>query len=164
MENWDILDEFGNPTGRLVERGKPMRQDEYHLVVHVWIVNPQNKFFISKRALVKPFGGKWETTGGSTIAGETSLQASLCETKEELGIDLNPDDCKLFIRIKRQTDFPYFVNAWLCKYDGGLSTLRPDPSEVSEARWADKGEIVDMINHGTFMKVFPYLDKLFETI
>lgn len=37
MEFWDILDRNGNKTGKTVERGKPMRQDEYHLVVQVWI-------------------------------------------------------------------------------------------------------------------------------
>jgi 8-oxo-dGTP diphosphatase len=83
IEFWDILDENGNSTGRLVERGKPMRQNEYHLVVHVWIVNRQNQFLISKRALSKiPFGSMWETTGGSAITGETSLQAALRETKK----------------------------------------------------------------------------------
>ncbi len=163
-ELWDILDEFGNPTGRLVERGKSMQHDEYHLVVHVWILNPQNKFLIAKRALAKPFGGMWETTGGSAIAGETSLQAALRETKEELGIDLDAQNCRLFTRVKRQTDFPDFADAWLCKYDGGFSTLHPDPSEVNEVRHAGKDEIKSMIKQGTFMNVFPYLGKLFESI
>ena len=40
MEYWDIYDRSGNKTGRTVERGMPMAQDEYHLVVHVWVVTP----------------------------------------------------------------------------------------------------------------------------
>ena len=38
-ELWDILDENGNKTGRLHERGKPMNKGEYHLEVSVWIEN-----------------------------------------------------------------------------------------------------------------------------
>lgn len=34
-ELWDILDENGNKTGRLRERGTPMRKGEYHLVIQV---------------------------------------------------------------------------------------------------------------------------------
>ena len=164
MELWDILDENGKPTGRLVERGKPMQQDEYHLVVHVWLTNPRGKFLITKRADAKPFAGMWETTGGSAIAGETSLQAALRETKEELGIDLNAANCKLFTREKRQTDFPNFVDAWLCTVDDELPELNPDPLEVSQIRWAEREEIKNMINHGTFLNVFPYLDKLFVSV
>jgi 8-oxo-dGTP diphosphatase len=166
MELWDILDENGNSTGRLVERGKPMRNDEYHLVVHVWIVNSKKQFLISKRAPSKvPFGGMWETTGGSAITGETSLEAALRETKEELGIDLEPTDCKFFTRTKRQyNDFPDFVDAWLCKFDKDLTALKPDPAEVSETKWAERNEIREMIEQGIFMNVFPYLDEFFEKI
>ncbi len=165
MELWDILDENGNPTGRLIERGKPMLQNEFHLVVHIWIVSRDNTFLIAKRAETKPFGGMWETTGGSAIAGETSLRAAVRETKEELGIDLNADGCKFITRIKRQhSDFPDFVDAWLCKYDSELSTLHSDPSEVSETRWAEKEEIKNMINNGTFMNVFPYFESLIRKI
>ncbi|WP_259472748.1 hypothetical protein [Clostridium estertheticum] len=37
MELWDILDANGEKTGKTVERRRPMGQDEYHLVVNVWI-------------------------------------------------------------------------------------------------------------------------------
>ena len=33
MELWDILDENGNPKGYTHERGKPVRDGDYHLVV-----------------------------------------------------------------------------------------------------------------------------------
>ena len=39
-EFWDIYDKNRKPTGRTVERGKPMRQDEYHIVVNVWNWDP----------------------------------------------------------------------------------------------------------------------------
>jgi hypothetical protein len=43
-EFWDILEENGNATGRLHERGKPMRDGEYHLEVSVWIENENGEY------------------------------------------------------------------------------------------------------------------------
>lgn len=37
MERWDILDGNGNKTGKTIQRGKAMGQDEYHLVVNLRI-------------------------------------------------------------------------------------------------------------------------------
>jgi hypothetical protein len=35
-ELWDIVDEYGNKTGRLHERGTPMKNGEYHLArIHI---------------------------------------------------------------------------------------------------------------------------------
>jgi len=34
-ELWDLYDEYGNKTGKLHERGTPLRAGEYHLVVHI---------------------------------------------------------------------------------------------------------------------------------
>ena len=53
MELWDILDGNGNKTGKTVERGKTMRQDEYHLSVHIWIKNSNGEFLITKRTANK---------------------------------------------------------------------------------------------------------------
>jgi isopentenyldiphosphate isomerase len=78
---------------------------------------------------------------------------------------LEPAGCKFFTRVKRQySDFPDFVDAWLCKFNEKLTALKPDPAEVSETRWAEKNEIREMIAQGIFMNVFPYLDEFFEKI
>jgi 8-oxo-dGTP pyrophosphatase MutT (NUDIX family) len=82
-ELWDVLDEKRNKTGRLHERGKPMKVGDCHLIVQIWIMNGKGEFIIQKRP-----GGKWETVGGCAVTGEDSLSAALRETKEELGIDL----------------------------------------------------------------------------
>lgn len=114
MELWDVLDENGNKTGRTVERGQPMAQNEYHLVVHVWVVNSKGEFLISKRSPDKSFPNMWESAGGSAIAGEDSLTAAIRETREELGIVLDPQNSKLFRQYQRHhCDFPDFVDVWL---------------------------------------------------
>ena len=60
-EMWDIVDQNGNKTGRLHERGRPMQKGEYPLSVSVWILNRQGEFLISKRAPAKTAPGMWES-------------------------------------------------------------------------------------------------------
>jgi len=46
----DLYDKNGNRTGRLVERGKPIKEDEYVLGAHVWIINSKQEFLLTKRS------------------------------------------------------------------------------------------------------------------
>jgi len=165
MELWDILDENGNKTGKIVERGKPMEQDEYHLVVHVWIKNSNGEFLISKRTPNKIFPNMWETTVGSAIIGEDSLNAALREVKEEIGILLLPSAGKYLFRLKRQHhDFPDFIDVWLFKAEADIKTVIYQPEEVCGAKWATPNQIRSWIKAGKFMDTFTYLETLFKIV
>lgn len=88
MELWDILDEKGNPKGYTHERGKPVADGDYHLVVEIFVTTPDKRLLLTKRHPDKPFGDSWEITGGSAVAGEDSLTAAQRELSEETGINL----------------------------------------------------------------------------
>lgn len=92
MELWDILDENGIPKGYTHERGKPVSDGDYHLVVEVFVTTPNKQLLLMRRHPDKPFGDSWEITGGSAVAGEDSLTAVQRELSEETGIKL-PKEC-----------------------------------------------------------------------
>lgn len=101
-EVWDIYDINRNKTERFHERGKPLTDGDFHLVVHVWKYNSAGEWLIDKRTPRyenDDLGGKWETTGGAAVTGDDSLTAALREAKEELGIDLDPNDGELFLSL-----------------------------------------------------------------
>ncbi|RPI16407.1 MAG: NUDIX domain-containing protein [Ignavibacteriae bacterium] len=163
MELWDILDENFNKTGRTVERGKPMKPGEYHLVVHIWIKNSKGEYLIQKRTANKTYPLMWDTTGGSAITGDDSLTAALREVKEEMGIDLSPGNGKLLYRIKRKHfDSPDFVDVWLFNENIDIDRLIFQPDEVCDAMWAGQEKILAMIDEGIFVDVYTYLDELFN--
>ena len=166
MELWDILDGDGNKTGKTVERGKPMGQAEYHLVVHVWIRNTNGEFLITKRTPNKnPFPNMWETTVGSAIFGEESLEATLREVKEEIGIDLSHNNGKYLFRLKRQHhDFPDFIDVWLFEDNFDITEVVYQPEEVCGAKWASPGKIQSLIQIGEFVDTFTYLEDLFRIV
>jgi isopentenyldiphosphate isomerase len=168
-EFWDILDKNGKKTDRLHERGKPMKKGEYHLIVHVWIINNKNEFLISRRALNDEWcSGMWQTTGGCAIAGDDGLTAALRETEEEIGIFLDPQKAQLF---KQYTE-PHsddeggiLFNIWLFKQDVDIAAISLHPEETCDAMWAMKDKIKQMIDDGDFISpsvAYPYLYDLFE--
>ena len=86
MELWDILDENGNPKGYTHERGKPVKDGDYHLVVGIIVTTPDKRVLLTLRHPDKHHGNTWEITGGSVVAGEDSLTAAQRELSEETGI------------------------------------------------------------------------------
>jgi len=168
-EIWDILNENGNKTGRLHERGKPMASGDYHIIVHVWKRNPKGEWLIDKRTPRYGNGeldGKWETTGGCVIAGEDSFTAALRETKEELGIDLDPKKGVLFNRFARlgSNGHTWFEDIWVFEFDEPIGSVAYDGSEVCDAMWATADKIREMMSSGEFLSewFYPYLNEMFE--
>ena len=122
MELRDILDEFGNKTGKTGERGKPLNQGEYYLIVDVWIINNQDEFLISKRVpTAKPEPNRWQPTCGNVVAGEDSISAALREAKEELGIMLNPENGEM---IKRYIAWDNaIIDVWLFRQNVNIDEV-----------------------------------------
>ena len=163
-EFWDVLDENGNKTGRLRERGS-MDKGEYHLVVHVWIMNDKGEFLISKRTSNKPFPNLWECTGGSAVADDDSIITAVKEVREELGITLDPKNGQLFKRYTRhfENGSGDFVDVWLFRQTVVLSEVVFQKDETCDAMLAGKDKIIQMIDKGLFIgrELLPYLDDLF---
>jgi len=156
-ELWDIYNSGRNKTGRLHERDAPLAVGDYHLVVHVWIRNSRGEWLMDKRAPEKTLAPNiWETTGGSALAGETSLEAALRETREELGITLRPANGYLWRSLRRGDDF---CDVWIFEQDVSLADIIFQPGETCDARWAAAGTIRAMMREGTYFPT-PYFEEL----
>lgn len=164
MELWDVLDEKGNKTGKTVERGQVMEQDEYHLLINVWIRNKNGEYLITKRAPIKKvLPNMWETTCGAAITGEDSLETVLREVREEIGVQLSPQNGKFIFRIKRHSDnISEFVDVWLFEEEIDINKIVYQPEEVCGAKWAAPNKIKAMIESGEFANTFTYLEDIFK--
>ncbi|MCL2342628.1 MAG: GNAT family N-acetyltransferase [Firmicutes bacterium] len=168
-EIWDILDEDGNRTGCCIERGRKMAAGDCHLIVHVWKHNGKGEWLIDRRAPGRgtDIDGLWETTGGSVVAGEDSLTAALRETKEELGLDLDPSKGTLFHRFLRRgkNGNVWLCDAWVFEYDCPIEAVRLQEGETCDAQWASAGRICEMMAAGEFLNgwFYPYFEEMAET-
>jgi len=172
-ELWDILDKNGNKTGRVHVRGEPMDPDDFHLIVHVWKYNSEGKWLIDKRAprYGRPdLDGKWETTGGAAISGDDSLTAALREAKEELGLDLDPENGSLFRRVfvhgkkfsEKKGSQSWLVDVWVFKHDCETEDLTLQEDETTEAKWVTVEQIKELMESGEFLGnyFYPYFDEM----
>ena len=163
-ELWDVVDEFGNKTGRLHERGTPMKEGDYHLSVSVWMINNKGEFLISKRTPTQIVPNMWETTGGSAIAGESSLEAALRETREELGIILDPENGQIFTKYTyphSSGDGAAYFEVWIFVQEVDISSVVLQPTETCDVIWASKDKIKQLIEEGQFIN-YSYMNDLFS--
>lgn len=164
VEVWDILDAEGNKTGKTAIRGKhDLKNNEYHLVVHIWVVSSDGKFLIQRRALSKKLmPGEWAATGGAAISGEDSLTAANRELYEELGLVSDNKKMKKLTRLKRRSSL---LDIWAITTDINALNLVFQKSEVCEVKWVTKEELEEMIKSKKFHNYGKeYFDAVFMNI
>ena len=103
---------------------------------------------------------KWECVGGSVLKGEDSLTGALRETKEEVGLSLDPEFGKLVRstigRVVNGVKFSDIVDVWLFKHDGPESLEMATTNEVAQSAWLDKGQIKELFDNGEFVDTLGY--------
>lgn len=163
-ERWDILDENGVPTGKTTVRGgNTLKNGEYHLVVHIWVVSSKGEFLIQRRSPDKKLmPGEWAATGGAAISGEDSYTAANRELYEELGIPSNKQTLKKLARIKRRNSL---LDVWLVNTNVDSGSLRLQQDEVADARWVTRAEFMQMVKNGQYHNYGKeYFDTVFQKI
>lgn len=91
-EVWDAYNKRGNKLGFDLYRGEKIPEDTYHIIVEVYVFTNEKEVLITQRHPNKPWGLKWEITGGSILKGETPKLGAVRELQEETGIVVNEDD------------------------------------------------------------------------
>lgn len=156
MELWDLYTEDRTLTGREHVRGEPIPAGYFHLVVHVWIRNSKGEYLISQRAANRPtFPLMWECVGGSVTKGEDSLSGALREAKEEVGVDLQPEDGRIvFTRTRKH--FGDIMDVWLFQYDGPAALENATTDEVAQVHWMTAEQIRELYDAGKLVDTLEY--------
>ncbi len=143
MELWDVYDKNRQPVGKTHVRGVPMKKGEYHLVVFVWVFNSRGQVLLTRRAPEKQsYAGLWAHTGGSVLAGESSLHAICRELREETGICAREEEFQLVESYIRTGDF---CDVYFLTKDVEIFQLTMQPGETCEAKWVSREELERMI-------------------
>lgn len=134
-EYWDIYDEERTLMPKKHQRGEPLADGEYHLLVHIWIYNREGKVLLTQRQRDISFGLKWACTGGCVIAGEDSLTAALREIREEIGLKLHPEE---MMPVSQTRKLHSFVDTFVVCRDVQDSEIVLQKEEVEDFCWVDK--------------------------
>ena len=159
MEYLDIYDENRKWLGYSRPRGASYMPGEYHLIVHVCLMNERGEMLIQQRSdSVAKWPGMWDLTiGGHVLAGETPEQAAEREVQEELGLQIILSEAgtvEMTIQNRLDTIFVVPVKC-VREYDGDaehlLKNLVLQEEEVKAVRWASIEEIRSMIENRRFL-------------
>ncbi|MBO4855095.1 NUDIX domain-containing protein [Candidatus Saccharibacteria bacterium] len=147
-ERRDLYDQNRKLTGKTITVGDPIPEGYYVLVVMVFIMNSSGHYLVQKRA--KQRNGLYGTTGGHPKAGQTSLQGIVTEIREELGIEVNPVDLKLFYSGRSDEEQVFFDDYYL-KANIPLSKMKFQKGEVQFATWFMRSEVKGLFKRGKMM-------------
>lgn len=160
-ELFDVYDKDFHRTGKIIERGTKLEEGEYNLVVDIIICNSKNEILLQKRSENKLYcPGFWGLTGGAANAGEDSLTAIIRETREEVGIELKPENIEFFCR-QGGVDAQLIVDIFTAKCEVPLTAMKMQAEEVCELKWCDKVEFLRLVTLERFMPTLTEAVKRF---
>ncbi len=160
MEKWDILNSAGEPTGETVVReAGALKEGQYHLVVHIWVINDKKKTLIQKRSdNVNILPGIWATTSGSALSGENEIDAAKRELSEELGIEIEENDLQFIKKYRGKNNFVY---VYAVHRNVGISEISMQEEEVQAVKWVSSSELSSMVHKKQFHH-YNYMTELYE--
>jgi len=155
IEMFPLIDEEGNVVGQATRKychnGKSMA---LHPVVHLHLLDKEGRLYLQKRSMKKDIApGRWDTSvGGHVDMGESLEQAVVREAREELGLHIEPTQCRyLFQYIWQSARERELVTAFCICYDG---TPEPDHDEVDEGRFFTLEELQSQLGSGFYTEQF----------
>lgn len=164
MELWDLYTEKRECTGETVVRGEQLPEKRFHLCVQVWIVNSKGEYVISQRSADRPsLPLKWECVGGSVVAGENSIQGAIREVKEEVGIDLSPEEGRLvYSEIRKEKND--IRDIWIFNFDGAIELEKAVTDEVAQSYWMKPEKIRRLLESGEMVQSLSYFEEKIQGV
>ncbi len=160
MEMIEVLTAEGLSTGVVKPKPDVHRDGDWHRAVHVWIVTPDGRPLVQRRALTKENNpGLWDVScAGHISAGEEIVAAAIREAHEELGIELSADELHWVATIPAQCVLnggTYIDNElheiFVVYRDVDVRQLRLQEEEVDEVRLVKWEEFrsLSRVEHGS---------------
>ena len=158
MEKYELVDKNGNKTGKILTQIESrdinnIPTGQYISVVGVVIINENNEILLQKRSKCKKVNhGKWGICGGKVEIGETTLDAGIRETFEEIGIALNKSELKFLSAAKNEK--AHFTVYYVRK-NVDINKCKIQEDELEELRYFKIEELENLDNEG-----FEWLENL----
>ncbi len=125
------------------------------LVIHVCLFDAEGRLLLQHRAPeVKLWPDLWDfSAGGAADAGETGFEAARRELAEEMGIVMPPEPVRPRFTLHFAKGFDDFFFFELPA--GAQAQPNLQAEEVSDARWADRDEVLALLAAGQFVPYHP---------
>lgn len=154
-EYFDILDENGNKTGIIKLRSEVHRDGDWHKAVHIWIINDNGDILLQRRCATKDSNPNMLdiSSAGHLVAGDDSLTGATRELKEELNLEINPDELQFIKTLKRSSKKKEtFINnefddLYILRTNKKIDEMQCQEEEISEIFFVPYKKFKDMVNN-----------------
>ncbi len=154
-EYFDVLDENGNKTGKIKLRNEVHRDGDWHKAVHIWIINDKGDILLQRRCPTKDSNPNMLdiSSAGHLTAGDDSLSGAIRELKEELNIDIEPNELQFIKTIKRSSKYTStFINnefddLYILRTTKSIDDMKYQEEEISEIFYVPYKEFKSMVNN-----------------
>jgi len=133
----DIVSATGEPTGKTALKSEAHKNGWYHHTIHLWLYTIEGEILLQQRSHKKEIHPLlWDVSvAGHIDAGESFIEAALRETKEEVGLTLNPKNVQKIGTFLHETDYGNiqdneFHQVYITELNAKLSDLIPQEDEV----------------------------------
>jgi isopentenyl-diphosphate delta-isomerase len=177
LQQYEVLDEAGHKTGELLDAGEVHKQELWHEVSNVWIVNNRGDVLLQLRSpKVELCPGVWDVAVGTHVhPGEEPAAAAVRGLASELGITVLPENLKHLFNIQAAnpmqngTTHKVLGHVFLLKQDAELGDLKVDTERISELSWQPLVKVMaDIGGTETKSQYFPregaYYPQLFDAL
>ena len=154
MEIFDVLNEYGEFTGKTATREECHKKGYWHRAVYAFIIDDKGNVLLQKRSASKKlWPNLWDATvGGHVDSGEFGRQALIREAKEELGIQIVDEDIKYLlgstsVNIKGDIVNKHYNECYLITKSIDISDIVLQKEEVAEVKYFSKEELIKRINN-----------------
>lgn len=156
----DVVDRFGNPTGKVVDREKAHRVGFRHRAIHVWLVRKSRarrgrfEVLLQRRSHSSVcFPGCHDAScAGHIPAGNEWIPSALRKLKRELGVEAQPRDL-FFVGKETISSHGYFYGRRFVNREVRVVYfLWCDRDEDAFSRYLDKGSSVRWMEMGDLRK------------
>lgn len=143
MEYIDILNDKGEITGKIATREEVHKYGYLHRAIQVLIINSKNEVLIQRRSPNKEkHPNLWDVScAGHLSSGDTSIEGTMRELKEELGIKPNKEKLKLIQTVQKSyIPKPGFKeneiqDIYLYEENIDIKSIKMQKEEVSEVKY-----------------------------
>ena len=154
-EYFDILDENGNKTGKTKLRSEVHRDGDWHKAVHIWIINDKCDILLQRRCATKDSNPNMLdiSSAGHLSAGDSSLDGAIRELKEELNLDVKPNELQFIKTLKRSSKYTStflnneFDDLYILRTNKTIDEMSFQKEEISEIFYVSYKDFKNMVRN-----------------
>ena len=151
-EYLDILDENGNKTGKTKLRNEVHHDGDWHKAVHIWIINNNGEILLQRRCASKDSHPNMLdiSSAGHLQAGDDSLTGAVREIKEELNLDISPNELQFITTLKRKSNKSInneFDDLYILRINKKIEEMQFQKEEISEIFFVPYKKFKDIVNN-----------------